>query len=355
MGGGGLGRGLRHLRAQERGKDRNQGRRQWWQRAGGVRGGEGWWCFCGGCCRGEGGGADEGFGFGDVLTAMRRIVAATAGSQPQSTLHFVTFRNNLNKILGACYDRSESWEMGVHRRGKTVYLNVHKSKGGEREGEREGDGGNQRAERRARLEYYGYSFERFATEPFEDQRERDGEPVDANVEFCAVLKTKIGPHRVLMGAEIDCCDAPAHSSSARVHINSLVELKTAALPATKPAAEWFEREKLLKWWIQSFVAGVPSLVVGFRDPQAQARLVRVEKWTTSEIRAKVKEKGYWDPWCVIKFADQVLTWLYGSTKDGEDYTLRFSHKLSRLELLAADSCPDVITKHCELLNETRKQ
>lgn len=31
--------------------------------------------------------------------------------------------------------------------------------------------------------------------------------MDANAEYCAVIKTKLGAHRILMGAEMDCCDS----------------------------------------------------------------------------------------------------------------------------------------------------
>jgi RAT1-interacting protein len=50
--------------------------------------------------------------------------------------------------------------------------------------------------------YWGYSFESLATENGED-----GRGIDANVEFCSVIKTKLGAHRIIMGAEMDCCDA----------------------------------------------------------------------------------------------------------------------------------------------------
>lgn len=55
--------------------------------------------------------------------------------------------------------------------------------------------------------YWGYCFESLATE---DPARSDGEGihhVDANVEYCAVVKTKLGAHRILMGAEMDCCDS----------------------------------------------------------------------------------------------------------------------------------------------------
>jgi hypothetical protein len=50
--------------------------------------------------------------------------------------------------------------------------------------------------------YWGYSFESLATENGED-----GRGIDANVVFCSVIKTKLGAHRIIMGAEMDCCDA----------------------------------------------------------------------------------------------------------------------------------------------------
>lgn len=55
--------------------------------------------------------------------------------------------------------------------------------------------------------YWGYCFESLATE---NPRRVDGEGiqnVDANVEYCSVIKTKLGAHRILMGAEMDCCDS----------------------------------------------------------------------------------------------------------------------------------------------------
>jgi len=52
--------------------------------------------------------------------------------------------------------------------------------------------------------YWGYSFENLATE---NSFNEDGGGIDANVEYCSVIKTKLGAHRIIMGAEMDCCDA----------------------------------------------------------------------------------------------------------------------------------------------------
>ncbi|KAL3679956.1 hypothetical protein R1sor_022912 [Riccia sorocarpa] len=274
----------------------------------------------------------DGSGFGDLLACLRKK------GPPLDNIHFVTFRNNLNKILGTAYNRTDPWEMGVHKRRNTVYLYVRKTP------ERE------QTEHQRRCCYWGYSFERLATEqPRSYSKSSNGanrrgaseeSVVDANVEFCAVIRTKIGPHRFIMGAEMDCYE------QGRDGRKTFIELKTSRELDAR-TVDRFEREKLLKFWIQSFLAGVPRIVCGFRDDQGI--LVRTEMMSTKDITQRVKLKHYWEGGVCLAFADQVFCWLYGSVKENEDYLLRFLPNANRLELLRADSCPEVITKHLEEL------
>ncbi|KAH1267358.1 Decapping nuclease DXO, chloroplastic [Glycine max] len=261
-------------------------------------------------------------GFGDLLACIRDK------NIPLQNIHFVTFRNNLNKILATAYIRHEPWEMGVHKRNGVVYLDVHKLP------ERPQINGVA-----IKADDLGYCFESLATE---DPNRADGEGihhVDANAEFCAVIKTKLGAHRILMGAEMDCCDSTNEGK------RFYVELKTSC-ELNYHTEERFEREKLLKFWIQSFLAGVPYIVIGFRDDAG--RLVRTERLRTKDITQRVKMKNYWQGGVCLAFADEVLCWLYGTVKEGEDYILQFAPPFNRLELLQAQSCPDVITSHLEL-------
>lgn len=72
--------------------------------------------------------------------------------------------------------------------------------------------------------YWGYAFEAMATErntADDDQGFVETECVDANVEFCALIKTKLGPHRIIMGAEMDCYDATRDGK------RHFIELKTS--------------------------------------------------------------------------------------------------------------------------------
>jgi RAT1-interacting protein len=67
----------------------------------------------------------------------------------------------------------------------------------------------------------------------------------------------------------------------------------------------YER-KLLKFWAQSFLLGVPKIIVGFRDQQGIVH--RLEELDTAGIPGKVKKvgRGSWDGNICINFAAAFL-------------------------------------------------
>ena len=64
--------------------------------------------------------------------------------------------------------------------------------------------------------------------------------------------------------------------------------------------------KLMKFWIQSFLLGVPKIIVGFRSQDGI--LKRVEEMDTGSIPGIVKRrgKGTWDGNMCINFAATFL-------------------------------------------------
>lgn len=97
-----------------------------------------------------------------------------------------------------------------------------------------------------------------------------------------------------------------------------VELKTAQDFGATGNLLTFER-KLLKFWIQSFLLGVPKIIVGFRSPDGI--LQRVEELETHKIPGNVKRSGKasWDGNLCINFTASFLAcmnvsysapWLY---------------------------------------------
>jgi RAT1-interacting protein len=79
-----------------------------------------------------------------------------------------------------------------------------------------------------------------------------------------------------------------------------VELKTSAEIYTDNDLRKYER-KLLKFWAQSFLLGVPKIVVGFRNKQGI--LGRLEDLETRDIPGNVKRRGNgtWDGNICINF------------------------------------------------------
>lgn len=59
--------------------------------------------------------------------------------------------------------------------------------------------------------YFGYAFESYCTsatlDPLDDPNRRSngwGGNVDTNVQWCSVVKTKLGDNRLIIGGEVDC-------------------------------------------------------------------------------------------------------------------------------------------------------
>ncbi len=84
-----------------------------------------------------------------------------------------------------------------------------------------------------------------------------------------------------------------------------VELKTSAEMHTHNHRLAFDR-KLMKYWIQSFLLGVPKIIVGFRSQDGI--LGRVEEFQTMTIPDDVQRRGTarWDGKVCIKFTSLFL-------------------------------------------------
>jgi RAT1-interacting protein len=83
-----------------------------------------------------------------------------------------------------------------------------------------------------------------------------------------------------------------------------VELKTSATIANDKDMVKYER-KLLKFWIQSFLLGVPKIIVGFRSKNGI--LENIEELETNSIPSLVKKnKASWDGNVCINFTANFL-------------------------------------------------
>lgn len=127
--------------------------------------------------------------------------------------------------------------------------------------------------------------------------------VNNHAQYCSIVRTGIGSTTLVLGGEVDAV-WDTKPSTPGTPIN-WVELKTSADIRSDRDMVNFER-KLMKFWIQSFLLGVPKIIVGFRDQNGI--LVRIEEMETSTIPATVKRKGKgtWDGNMCINFTAAFL-------------------------------------------------
>ncbi|KAI9063505.1 RAI1-domain-containing protein [Trametes sanguinea] len=244
-----------------------------------------------------------------LLRAVERVMQkADSSAGPGSgakwlrDIAVVTWRGIMTKILTAPYEERDRCEFNVMYVNGTLYIEEHLSDA--RLAEKEDLPPKQRVQT-----YYGYSFESWCTSSRPGVPERiEGHPVgwggdvDTNVQWCSVIKTKLGDKRLVIGGEVDCVRERFEGRT-----DTFVELKTSMSIRNAGDEARFEK-KLLKFYMQSFLLGVPEIVVGFRTPAG--RLTTTQTFKTIQIPRLVRGKpGAWDPQVCFSWGHHFLTTL----------------------------------------------
>ncbi|GAA5867011.1 hypothetical protein JCM3774_003755 [Rhodotorula dairenensis] len=233
----------------------------------------------------------------------------------------ITWRGMLTKLLLAVYEsenvangrRADGWDMNAMLVDDCLYLeesNPPAKLAAKTASERSGPG--------ALPSYYGYAFEAYSTTPSptptiadssaDGNGDGDGFTVpNTNVQWCSVVKTSLGPFRTLVGGEVDCV-RPGTDKHHLVATRDFVELKTNLVIQSQRDEVNFERHKLLKHYIQSFLLGVPTVTVGFRT--RQGHLAGLQSFHTLEIPRLVRGKPHaWDPAACLASAESAIAFI----------------------------------------------
>ena len=159
---------------------------------------------------------------------------------------------------------------------------------------------------------------------------RGTQVVNNNAQYCSIVRTGIGTTSMIIAGEVDAVfgeksddpDSPI----------PWVELKTSQEPQGNPLRETvkFER-KLLKYWAQSFLLGVPTIAVGFRTQDGQ--LTRIQELQTQKLPGQVKNgERTWDGNVCINFTGAFLELLKRTVTDGSMWRIRHRKNHRRIEL-----------------------
>ena len=254
---------------------------------------------------------------GSVETVVR---AAIAAGVPPAAWGVVTFRNPLNRIGGTVLDEQAAWTLEACFVEGTLFLQTVKSPSDEKD-----------YPGKDRFVAWGAQYECKFT---------GAADADANQECCALVRTQLGACTVILGAETDCYEPSAPDSAPT--LLSLRELKTTShlLPVKPLAVKRLYGSKFAAWWLQSHLAGVPTIISGRRDEKGVIRAI--DTVHTADLPRLAAEKGQrWSPHDMVAFIGDVLALMCRYAEHNAGAHVRFSLQagIIRAAVLPGGSLP----------------
>lgn len=249
---------------------------------------------------------------------------------------FVTWRGMMTKIMIVPFSHLDSWEMNATRFQDTIFIEENHQKKLDSRQEQYSQAPVRGAMSQDLMSYWGYKFETISLLErhwcYSERSEveaRDVAQVSNYAQYCSIVRTGLGKTKMVIGGEVDAVfDTKPLELGAPVN---WVELKTTAELVNEKEVNKYER-KLLKFWAQSFLLGVPKTIVGFRDQQGW--LHRLEELETQSIPDKILKTGrkVWDGQTCINFASAFLEWLKATINEDGVWRIRKREKSPVLEV-----------------------
>ncbi|KAI8059289.1 hypothetical protein BC940DRAFT_328364 [Gongronella butleri] len=143
----------------------------------------------------------------DTLLDALTDAKAKPNAHPDATkADIVTWRGIMTKLLCTPYARREAWDLRLTRYNDTIYIEESTATKLEKQQE-------PKSVRQQMMCYWGYRFETLSTvstppsELAKDDPEltsRLHDSANTNIQYCVLVKTKLGSSSLIMGAEVDC-------------------------------------------------------------------------------------------------------------------------------------------------------
>ncbi|RGP77392.1 rai1 [Fusarium longipes] len=258
---------------------------------------------------------------------LKTIVAHEQETGKKIDANVVTWRGMMTKIMATPFDNMDGSKEGNNRRRRGPPLEV--------------------------MQFWGYKFETLSTLPApwaETSREfienRENEIVNNKAQYCSVVRTGIGKSVLCLGGEVDAIwDSKPEEKGSPIN---WVELKTSAEIRNAGDMENFNR-KLMKYWIQSFLLGVPRIVVGFRT--RDGILVEAKDIETHRIPEIVNSypNPKWNADMCVNFAAHFLDWLSENINDEGVWRIKREPQSPTIELFKVEE-----TGHGDILSDDFK-
>lgn len=228
---------------------------------------------------------------------VKHIFHVPNSNKPQ--IDFVCFRGLLTTIGTTIYENKDDWLICATKFRSVIYLcafdtedHVHRRETA--------------TERDKQMSAWGYKFEQYLVTDTPNSQPNLSIPVNEKEEYCIVLKGRLNNHTLLYSAEVDGKDPfyrnfDGDPKSTQCYL----ELKTSRMITSDRQYLNFGRFKLLKWWLQSFLVGIPKIISGFRDDHGIVR--NLEIFPVSQI-PKMSE-NQWSPSSILNFTSHFMDFI----------------------------------------------
>lgn len=276
-----------------------------------------------------------------IDSLLKTIMAHEEEEGKKIDANVVTWRGMMTKIMAAPFDDRDGFEMNATLYQDCIFIEEnHTHKQAQKsEQQRTQQGWRQQFSPEV-MTYWGYKFETLSCLPRpwgEMSRDfienRDKEVVSNKAQYCSVVRTGIGKTTLCLGGEVDAIwDSKPTQKGAPIN---WIELKTSVEIRDDKTMQNFER-KLMKFWIQSFLLGVPKIIVGFRSQQGI--LTKLEEIPTAQIPETAAKRGVktWNANTCINFASAFLEWLRNTIDDEGVWRIKRRHRSGIIEVFKVE-------------------
>jgi len=157
---------------------------------------------------------------------------------------------------------------------------------------------------------WGYKFEQYMTSDTPSSAPNLSAPVNEKEEYCIILKGRLNSHTFLYGAEVDGKDPDCLKNHTPESTKSYIELKTSRIITSDRQNRNFCRFKLLKWWLQSFLIGIPKIICGFRNDHGIVKNLTL--FPVNDIPKMAQ--NMWSPASCLNFGSHFLDYVKSCVK-----------------------------------------
>jgi len=266
---------------------------------------------------------------------LKTIIAHEQETGKRVEANLITWRGMMTKFMAAIFTDRDGFEMNATLFQGTIFIeenHEYKRRSQARQSQQKPQPGRPSQDM---MSFWGYKFETLCLLPStwaETSRDyienRENEVVNNHAQYCSVVRTGIGNTVMILGGEVDAVWDIKPTDGTSVN---WVELKTSAEIRNDRDMLGFER-KLMKFWIQSFLLGVPKIIVGFRSQDGF--LKKIEEMDTASIPGTVKRrgKGTWDGNMCINFTSTFLEFLKATVTGDGVWRIRRQERSSVIEV-----------------------